>query len=218
MLINETKETQSSKPQSVNNKSQTQISNSQQTQETQNIRQQQETNQRKREVQQTLKDNFEKALGKTGEIMDYGGTFVSEVADKASKIAKANVSRARGPGEAARALKYSSDMAKLSNIASKVGYLGTAISAAVEFKEKLDEGKSIKRAATETAISTGSSLAGAWAGAQAGAFIGSLIAPGVGTVIGAGVGGIIGSIAGSELGSRAASYIGEKIFGKDKKP
>lgn len=174
--------------------------------EAQNNIKPQETNQEKREIHQKIVDNLEKVLGKTAEAMEYIGSFVSEVTDKALETAKSNASRARGPGEFKMALKCSADLAKVSKIAKGVALGGTVINAALYYKQKLKEGKSSGRALTETAISTGSSYLGEAAGAKIGAIVGSLIAPGVGTVIGAGIGAVVGSIAGSELGSAIGSH------------
>ncbi|MGB9638699.1 MAG: hypothetical protein ACPL1F_05335, partial [bacterium] len=93
-----------------------------------------------------------------------------------------------------------------STIAKKAGPIATSIGAIFDFKEKVDEGKSVKRAAIETA---GGVLGSVAAGAAAGAVAGSVV-PGIGTAIGAAVGAGI-AIAGSALGGMAGESIASKI-------
>lgn len=146
----------------------------------------------KKEVQQKLADKWEEALGKSVGITDQVATFVEESADRLNEV---------------KNLKLAGKAAK---IAGKVGVVTTAVGAALDFKEKLDEGKSLRRAAVETGVSTAFSIGGAIGGAKMGALIGTAIAPGVGTAIGAGIGAIAGAVAGDIGGS----WLVDKILGK----
>jgi hypothetical protein len=105
---------------------------------------------------------------------------------------------------------------KIGNIGSafKQSAILDAITAPIDFMERVNEGKSVQRAAIETAGSTVGSIAGSvLLSAAVGAAIGSVI-PGPGTAIGFVVGlaiGLAGGTIGGYLGEKAASWIADSI-------
>ena len=105
---------------------------------------------------------------------------------------------------------------KIGNMGSafKQNAILNAITAPIDFMERVNEGKSVQRAAIETAGSTVGSIAGSvLLSAAVGAAIGSVI-PGPGTAIGFVVGlaiGLAGGTIGGYLGEKAASWIADSI-------
>lgn len=89
--------------------------------------------------------------------------------------------------------KIASSTAKTSlrGISRAAGPIVAVAAAGIDYKSRLEEGKTHTRAAIETTVSTGASILGA---AAAGAALGSVV-PGVGTVVGAVIGGALAAFA-----------------------
>jgi len=102
---------------------------------------------------------------------------------------------------------------KASKFIKGAGGALTVLTAAMDFKDRKDQGQTTTQAAVGTGAGVVGALAGAKGGAAAGAAIGALFG-GVGAVPGAFIGGLIGGAGGYFLASSAADY----ATGVGKKP
>jgi len=97
----------------------------------------------------------------------------------------------------------------ISHLASPITY---AIAAVLDFKERRKEGKNLKEAIVETAISTGFWITGSIVGeATLGKALGKVLALSIGGPIGIAIGEIVGSFIGSVL----FEYIADKLVIKN---
>ncbi|MCS6955159.1 MAG: hypothetical protein NZM44_02235, partial [Candidatus Calescibacterium sp.] len=107
----------------------------------------------------------------------------------------------QGIRQTAKKAAESTAKSALRGISKAAGPIVAVAAAGFDFKSRIDEGKTVKRAAIETAVSTGAGVLGA---AAAGAALGSVV-PGVGTVVGA--------IAGGAIAAFGADKLMDKILG-----
>ncbi|MCX7870103.1 MAG: hypothetical protein N2485_00785 [bacterium] len=163
-------------------------------------------------TQESLAENYRKALGdvasdvKDGTISEVRDNLVEKGLEKGGEFVERKLAREAAEEVAEKGLGRA--LGKVAGaVAKKAGPIATIIGAGIDFKEKLDEGKSVKRAAIETG---GGVVGGIAAGALGGAAAGALIGGPVGAAIGAIGGAVIGGIAGEAAASKIADWLGIK--------
>ncbi len=167
------------------------------------------------QTQESLMNKYSKALGdfpsdlKDNTVSEIRDNVVEKGLEKGGKFVEKKLSREVAEEVSKKGLGKT--VGKVAGaVAKKANPVATGIGAVIDFKDKIEEGKSVKRSLIEVGGGVAGGAAGGFlAGAAAGALAGSAV-PGVGTVIGGIAGAVIGGLAGEKAVSKIADWLGIK--------